>query len=248
MILVIPSIELTEGICPHCIVGEKGTEDFYKRLSENPLGFCKLWRRENARSINIRDNDSYDGKDNDLNQNAVMFIAQEMDIPIQYSANFRDVEQCRMFLDSGVFRLVISDLLFSDPEGVRILIEDYTSSRIAFGMTSEGGTGYFERADNEITPFDFIGRIKEVGGDRMIYGEKNWSGDAGINFEQLLNIVISTKIKITLNQGVNGPEDLWRIAAMAKYGLDSVILGYSLYLNAFPCQKIWRQIEAKLEK
>ncbi len=33
----------------------------------------------------------------------------------------------------------------------------------------------------------------------------------------------------------------------AGHGIDSVIMGDSLYKNSFPCQKIWRNAEALIE-
>ncbi|MFW5701417.1 MAG: HisA/HisF-related TIM barrel protein [Bacteroidota bacterium] len=248
MILAIPSIELKEGLCTQCIIGEQGTEELYRRFSSDPLSLCRLWRRENARTIHIIDSDSFDQEESYVNKNAVIYISQELDIPIQFYANFKKVDECRMFLDNGLFRLAIGELMFTDPEGVRQLIEDYTPSRVAFAIQASDGFEEFPTLSRRVSIFEFLSQIREVGGDRIIYHEKQWSGLRGIDFERLTSFAISTDIKITLDRGVRNAEDLWKLNSMSRFGVDSVILGHTLYQNAFPCQKIWREIEAKLEK
>ena len=46
---------------------------------------------------------------------------------------------------------------------------------------------------------------------------------------------------------MGGPKQLWDLQQLTSIGLDSVIVGRALYENRFPCQRMWRTIEAKLE-
>jgi phosphoribosylformimino-5-aminoimidazole carboxamide ribotide isomerase len=54
-------------------------------------------------------------------------------------------------------------------------------------------------------------------------------------------------MRITAAGGVSSPSHLWALQELQPLGLDSVIVGRALYENKFPCQKIWRQAEARLE-
>jgi phosphoribosylformimino-5-aminoimidazole carboxamide ribotide isomerase len=47
--------------------------------------------------------------------------------------------------------------------------------------------------------------------------------------------------------GIGGPEQLWALQELKSIGIDSVVIGRALYENKFPCQGMWRSIEAKLE-
>lgn len=47
--------------------------------------------------------------------------------------------------------------------------------------------------------------------------------------------------------GIASPEQLWELQRSAPANVDSVVIGRALYENRFPCQGIWREIEAKLE-
>jgi muramidase (phage lysozyme) len=54
--------------------------------------------------------------------------------------------------------------------------------------------------------------------------------------------------KFTLKNFVKSSQDLFSINQLEKYNIDSVIIGTELNNNIFPCQKIWRKIESKLEE
>jgi phosphoribosylformimino-5-aminoimidazole carboxamide ribonucleotide (ProFAR) isomerase len=109
MLLIIPTIELSDGQCTLCISGEEGTNDIYRYVSVNPLRLCKLWRREDAKALFIVDSDSFKDVENDANIATIRFISRNMeyDIPIVVRAKFKNYDDCAYMLDNSVNRIVI---------------------------------------------------------------------------------------------------------------------------------------------
>ncbi len=248
MILVIPSIELTNGTSPRKIIGEKGTEAYYKSLAEDPLALCRLWRKENSKSLQIVDNDSFYSDNNHLNANAILYISDSIDIPLQLYSNFQTCEECSMFLDNGVYRVTLTDLALRDPEGVKCLLRNYTPSRVAFSIRIANGRVHLGQSGVSLTAVEYAGYIKNLGAQRAVYGDISYLNTGTVvNFDTLKSFATETKLRLTLNQGIYTPEHLWQLSECSGAGIDSVILGKALYENNFPCQKIWREMEASLE-
>jgi phosphoribosylformimino-5-aminoimidazole carboxamide ribotide isomerase len=51
-------------------------------------------------------------------------------------------------------------------------------------------------------------------------------------------------MRITAAGGITGLDDLLRIQALERCGVDSVVIGRALYENRFACQALWRKCEA----
>ena len=248
MLLVIPEIQLRNGECTECILGEPGTQDLYRQISKNPDELCMLLRRENAKSIHILDVDSILNHDNNLNMNTILFLSQAVDIPIQVYSNFKSTDACKSLLDNGVYRIIIDELAFIDPNGVKTLINNYTPSRIVFYCYTKGGRIVFDKADKTVEAEEFAHYVRDLGGNRIIYGDEDWQRkDINPDIGKLKKFSSDTRMRITIANGIRTASQLWELNDMIKFGIDSVILGSALYNNNFPCQKIWRKIEAELE-
>ena len=248
MILVIPSIGLKDGSCLQCIIGEEGMESFYSRLSRTPLELCRLWRRENSKSIHIIDYDSCDLDDNITNTNAILYIAHSIDIPIQVYSHFHSVKDCRFLLEHGIYRIILNDIAVKDPQGISDLIKSYSTSRIIFQVTSKDGYLKLCKRKEKIETIDFLNFVKDIGGDRIIYENPDWDTfRTGPDIDELIKITEGSKLKITIGNGVENLNHLLSVASLRQLNIDSVIIGRALYHNNFSCQKIWRLIEAELE-
>lgn len=248
MILVIPSMRLVNGACANSIIGEQGTELLYSEYSENPLKLCGLWRRENARTLHLVDVDSFNGENSELNINAALYMSQDIDIPIQYYADFRSIAECKCLLDNGIYRVLISRLALEYPDSVRGLIAKYRSSRVSFCVVTQNNSVSFSNIGIKTDINEFAKLVKTIGGDRLVWGDTDWMDSDGLEFlEDAAQFAQSSGLKITLLNAANNPRQLWRLNELTRYGIDSVVMGKSLYENRFPCQAIWRKIEAKLE-
>jgi phosphoribosylformimino-5-aminoimidazole carboxamide ribotide isomerase len=248
MILVIPALQLIDGVCSLFIKGEEGTESLYSRLSENPIELCKLWRRENAKTIHITDYDS-NYSTSYSNLDSIIYLADAIDIPFQVLAKFRSIKECEYLLNNGIYRIAFGELSFADPKGVAKLIEKYSPSRVVGYIQTRFGKVNFSQMTNAFTAIEFINYLKELGFKRIIYKEEEWLNKSkGVDFEILNKIGMESKIRVTLFEGITEARQMWQLNESVKYGIDSIVMGQALYDNNFPCQKVWRLIEADLEK
>lgn len=248
MLLVIPSIDLKDGVCKNRIAGKKGTETFYDELAGNPPELCKLFRKENAKSIQINDVDSFSKKSNQTNINSILFITEIVDIPVQLKSNFRSFNECRMFLENGVYRVILNQLPFIEREQASELIKDFTPSRVMLNVHSNNGYIVFDGINDRITEKEYIKLAKKTGFQRIVLNRDEWiNEDREVNVDELVKLSKEMNVKITVEDGVKFPEKLWEIERKKDFRVDSVVIGEPLYSNSFPCQKIWRMIEAEVE-
>lgn len=231
-----------------CITGERGTERDYKKLAQNPVETCRLWRRENTKSIVFTDLDSFECDDNSINLRTILEVAKSVDIPVNFFSDFKDTATCRMVLENGVYRIIIEELALIDPDGTRKLIADYTPSRIMFNIFARNRIVDFASYGSRMTDVEFGLYLKGLGANRLVYTDYAWL-DYTKEFcaETLIDLAERTKMRITLAGGVMNSQQLWRVNELNRYGIDSVIISKPLYENNFPCQKIWRLVEAQSE-
>lgn len=248
MILIIPSIELSNGICCNIIHGEVGTEPLYDKLYRNPCELIKLWRRENAKSIHIADLDSFVMELAEVNINGIIYLTEMTDIPITLAHNFRDIDICKIFLAAGVYRIFIGKLFLNHTYDILQLCQQFTASRICALIETDGIYAYYDNYTLRILLTDLLPIIKSTGVNRILYKNFKWGNSiTNTEFDELKFLNEKYKVRITLDGGVNCTEDLLRINNNAQPSVDSLILGNPLYNNQFPCQKIWRKVEAELE-
>ena len=248
MLLVIPSIELSDGICCNRIIGEYGTDSLYEQYKQNPCELIRLWRRENAKSVHINDMDSFQKKSSDININGIIFLTEMTDIPLTLLHNFRDLELCSIFLNAGIYRIFIGKLFINYPYEISQLVNHYTSSRVCAYIDTDNTTVFYDNDTLKIPIDEVMKIIKSTGVNRILYHNRHWKDSVSdSDIESIKNTFEQYKVRITVNGGVNSASDLWKLNTTNKYGIDSVTIGQAFYQNKFPCQKIWRLVEAELE-
>ena len=249
-LLIIPAIDLAEGHCARCILGEPGTEKLYAEMADHPVEIAQLWRRENAKCIHVTDTDSFGGRDDAATLEQVVAIQKSVDIPVEFVTFQSDVEVLRDLLKAGVYRVAANISAWSDPEGVASLIKEYGPSRVIFGMRSHNGSVFLGDDIGTVRDSDFLDRVGELGGRRVIYTESDWEGSlSGEDMATIHRVCdsVGKSIRVTMAGGIATPQQLWDIQENAPRNVDSVVIGRALYENRFPCQRIWREVEARLE-
>lgn len=266
MILLIPNIDLQSGKCLEIISGETGTENYYDYLSCNPEELIKLIRRENAKSVNIVDLDSYDNlifNNNyfDLveNENSVIIdnrnlltiqnLCRNTDIPIQLEVNIKKSKEIVKIFELGVFRISIkvkSDL--SNIELIKFLLDDFGTNKISI---------IYELETINLSNSYLINLLKEFENFKNLRLVIDFKNLKYINAKELeflfisildkFSFIKSKNLKFTLKNYIKNSQDLYSIKLFEIYNVDSLIVGSELNKNIFPCQKIWREIESKIE-
>jgi len=249
-LLIIPAIDLADGHCARNILGEPGTEQLYAEMADHPVEIAQLWRRENAKCIHVTDTDSFAGRDDDATLQQVVAMQKAVDIPVEFVTFQARLDVVRMLLQAGVYRVVVNITAWTDPEGVAELVHSVGSSRVIFGLRSHEATVDLGDDVGMVDDEAYIARVRELGGRRIVYTERDWEGAlTGEDMDTIRRVcdAAGSQIKVTMAGGIASPQQLWDLQEHAPKNVDSVVIGRALYENRFPCQRIWRAVEAKLE-
>lgn len=245
--LIIPAIEIENGVCTHCIIGEPGTEGLYLDLQQNPEEFIKLLRKENFKALHIIDRGSLlygDAIDFDL----IKRITDAVEIPVELHAGFKSREDCSNAIEVGLYRLVISNNLLLNLNLCKDIVREFSCSQISFAMILDGMDLYDSQLREIYTPEDLTNSLIETGARRLLIGTyDSVFNDIAFDISAYNEIFSKKHFRFTIYGGINSPEKLWELNKNEHSNIDSVILGRSIHTNVFPCQKIWRLIEAELE-
>ena len=245
--LIIPSIELQNHKSKFIIEGLPGSQEFYQRLSEFPELLCKLFRLENVKSIHITDIDSFADSDNH-NIDNICLMTEATFLPFQALVNFQKLDDCRKILDYGVHRIVLSDSLIDEPEQIKDLIKEYSIRRIIFHYPVQDGRVYFPHSVREFGLEEYAKYIKSLGAERVVL--QMTSEDEYLPLippKQVLEILKENFQAWTYQYDARNYAELEQLKELQQYNMDSIIISESFYSINFPCQKIWRLAESRLD-
>ena len=240
MLLVIPSIEISNGQCVHQVQEASG-----KLTNFEPIEMAKLWRRENAKMLHITDLDGVK-TGTPVNIDVVSQIAKTVDIPIELGGGIRTFDTVKKALEIGVYRVVIGTMLIDKPEIAEQCIDTFGANKVILGIDAKNFRTMIDGGkDSGITSMSVALNAKQLGFRRIIYTDVLTTNEHRIpNFGGLKLLALKTGMRIISSGGISGIEDLLKIQELETLGVDSVIIGKALYENKFPCQMLWRICEA----
>ena len=241
--LIIPAIDIKDNKCVRIFKGLHETTQYY---SESPITVAKLFRKENFKTIHITDLDGVRYGEM-KNYDTIKRISESVDIPIQLGGGIRNFEIAKkMFNELGVYRIVIGSGAITNPDMLKQLLKEYSSSKIIVGIDEKlnnvVSNGWIDLTN--ITPLDFAKQMDSLGVSRIIYQDVTRVGNlSGPNVERLIEISKNTNLKITAGGGIRDYKDLKKIRDLKIKNVDSILISRALYENKFPCQNLWRDLE-----
>jgi phosphoribosylformimino-5-aminoimidazole carboxamide ribotide isomerase len=239
MILVIPAIDLRGG---HCVRLHQGSYEEETVYFDDPVKMARLWRVQNARTLHVVDLDAARGGSED-NRKVIREICGALDIPVQLGGGIRTMEDVEAALELGVYRVIIGTAAVRDPDLVEEAVAKHGCSRVVVGIDARDGEvrvqGWTEGSG--IDAVELAVEMERRGCRRIIYTDISRDGTLqGPNVEAYRQLGENLKAaRITVSGGVAGYQDLLRVKELARYRVDSVIVGKALYENRFPCQRFW---------
>jgi phosphoribosylformimino-5-aminoimidazole carboxamide ribotide isomerase len=236
MVLIIPSIPIVHGVCGAQIASlahevHHSDRDIY---SQNPIDRARLFRKENAKMLHLQflDRDPWDDSCIEI----IRQMREAVDIPFGLSISDPPLNSAdlKLLFESGIYRIFLPlDTL----ETLYFNYCDLFSSRKIIPTLD--------------LSFDFESKLpiyKARGADRIgIDISRRDALETGrVDWERLRTIsAIAAKagIRLTALHGVSGFPELKQLESLGP-ALDSLILCRALNENRFPCQLIWREMEA----
>ena len=237
--LVIPAIDLKNGLCVRLMQGRKSEVTVY---NENPVAVAKEFASAGAQMIHVVDLDGAFSEAGSPNRAVVQKILDAVDVPIEFGGGIRSIEDVQALASQGVARIVLGTVAAESPDSVSQFVERF-SSKICVGIDARDGR-VMSRGWETSTPVEAVELARSVaaqGVERIIYTDIARDGTlVGPNIEQTLAVVSAANVNVTASGGVSSLDDIKRLRDTGESRLDSVIVGKALYEGKFKLEEAMR--------
>jgi phosphoribosylformimino-5-aminoimidazole carboxamide ribotide isomerase len=231
--LIIPAIDLRDGLCVRLRQGRKHEATVYDGdAAEIALSF----QSDGARMLHIVDLDGAFADPNSVNRRLLGKIVSRINIPMQFGGGLRTLEDIEQVIELGVTRVVIGTLAVESPETLTRALLSFGGARVIVGIDARGGqvmTRGWEKKES-VSATDFAQRVATAGVERIVYTDVARDGMlSGVNLEQTCAIARESGLKVTASGGIASLEDILRLKSVSECGIDSVIVGRAFYEGRF---------------
>lgn len=231
---LLPAVDVRDGKAVRLRQGESGSETDYG----SPLDAAKTWVDAGAQWIHLVDLDAAFGTGNNRDQLREIVHTLGDQVNIEMSGGVRDDDSLNAALDAGAARVNIGTAALENPDWTATVIAAY-GDRVAVGLDTRGHTlaarGWVKEGGDL---FETMAFLDEAGCSRYVVTDVTRDGMmSGPNIELLREVAERTPAKVTASGGIAHLEDLEAITKLSDIGVDSAILGKSLYAGAFTLQE-----------
>lgn len=231
---LLPAVDVRDGKAVRLRQGESGSETDYG----SPLEAARTWVDAGAQWIHLVDLDAAFGTGN--NREQLRAIVHELGecVNIEMSGGVRDDASLESALEAGAARVNIGTAALENPEWTAQVIARY-GSKVAVGLDVRGHTlaarGWVKEGGDL---FETMKMLDDAGCSRYVVTDVARDGMmSGPNIELLREVAMRTEAKVTASGGISSLADLEAIKELTEIGVDSAILGKSLYAGAFTLQE-----------
>jgi len=244
-LLVIPSIDIKDGKTVRVVQGIPELD--CQEYGSDPVEMARLWRAENAKMIHVVD---FDGawEHSQKNIDIIKEMCSSVVIPVQFSGGIRNLDDVKKIMDTGIIRLAINTMAFENKDDLVKALQIYGPKKIVIALDILNKELIIKgrKIKTGINYLQYAKQMVELGIERFLVTDISRNGMmAGPNIKLSKEIAVKTKTKVTHSGGIRNKDELMDFKTIIDLGVDSVIIGRSLYENRFPCQKLWRVAESQ---
>ncbi len=235
MVLIIPTIPIVHGVCAAQIATqakELHTSD-REIYSQSPIDRARLLRKENAKTIHLEFWDSDPWSQASLAIIHDMRLAVDIPFELMISEIPQDICQLEKLFDAGIYRIFLP--LEATTTAIFSLLSHFPARKL------------FPTFDLSITEeiLDALQtqKVCRIALEISTSDCLEWRMIDWVRLKEVTLMAAKRGIRITALHGVRGYPDLKLFQEMG-IALDSLVLSRALNENRFPCQLIWREVEA----
>jgi phosphoribosylformimino-5-aminoimidazole carboxamide ribotide isomerase len=230
--VIIPAIDLKNGLCVRLLQGRKSEMTVY---SEDPVEVAREFAAAGAEMIHVVDLDGAFNEAESPNRAVVRRIVDAIDVEIQFGGGVRSLDDVQQLCDAGVARVVLGTVAAEAPSRLKDFVISF-GSRICVGIDARDGR-VMTRGWETATPLmavDLARSVAECGVERIVYTDIARDGAlTGPNIDQTLAVARSANVSVTASGGVSSLDDIKRLRDAGDARVDSVIVGKALYEGKF---------------
>jgi len=231
--IVIPAIDLKNGLCVRLLQGRKSEMTVY---NEDPVAVARAFAAAGAEIIHVVDLDGAFNEAESPNRAVVRRIGDAVDVPIEFGGGVRSLEDAQQLCDAGVSWVVLGTVAAEAPARLKDFVNSF-GSKICVGIDARDGR-VMTRGWETATPLmavDLAQSVAKCGVERIIYTDIARDGAlVGPNIEQTLAVAEAANVRVTASGGVSSLDDIERLRDAR---MDSVIVGKALYEGKFSLEE-----------
>ncbi len=236
MVLIIPSIPIVHGVCG-AQIAIPAHESFHAKreiYSQSPIDRARLLRKENAKMVHLEFLDRAPWESSCLG--LIREIHEAVDIPIGISLSEppRRELDCEQIFEAGAYRIFLP---IETPESLFIPYCATFSSRKIIPKVELSFPFEEKLPEYRARGIERVG-VEISRSDALEAGVLDWQ-----RLEAVSTVAGAAGVRLTAMHGVRGYPELKHLQDINP-SLDSLILCRALNENRFPCQLIWREVEA----
>ena len=223
--LIIPAIDLKDGVCVRLKQGKKDAVTVYSR---DPAATAKKWGTMGAKVLHVVDLDgAFTG--NQQNLNKIIEIRKNVKMIIQVGGGIRDISTVDRLISAGINRVIIGTAVIEDPSFVMQACNQFPG-KIFIGIDAKDGK-VAVKGWEEISSIDareLAKRVETAGVAGIIYTDIARDGMlSGPNIPALEEMVRTVNIPVIASGGIASIGDVKNL--MQINNLWGAITGKAIY-------------------
>jgi len=225
--IVIPAIDIKDGLCVRLKQGKMNNETVFSNAPEEMAG---KWYEKGAERLHLVDLDGATlGRP--VNREVIKKIVDSVPIPVQLGGGVRDMTTLETYFGLGLQYIILGTAAHKDPDFVKKACDEFPG-RIVLGIDARGDRVAVEGWVEEInmTPVDMAGRFEQMGVSAIIYTDILKDGmRTGPNIESTKKLAVSISIPVIASGGISGIKDVLDLMPLFDDGVIGMITGRALY-------------------
>jgi len=238
--LIIPAIDLKDGVCVRLQQGRKEAVTVYSR---DPATTAKRWENMGAKVLHVVDLDgAFTG--NQQNLNKIMDIRRSVKMTIEVGGGIRNITVVDRLISAGIDRVIIGTAAIEDPSFVMDACSKFPG-RIFIGIDAKDGK-VAVKGWEEVSSIDakeLAKRVETVGIAGIIYTDIARDGMlTGPNIPALEDMVRTVKIPVIASGGIATIDDIKALLEIKN--LWGAITGKAIYSGSLDLKEAIKMSEA----
>ena len=227
---ILPAVDIRGGRCVNLVQGDYDQETVF---AEDPVEQVEKWHALGGALIHMVDLDG--AKQGHPCAIPALTRVANAGIPFQIGGGIRDMDALNALIDVGASRVIIGTAALRNPSFLAEAIATH-GDKVAIAIDAKGGrvavSAWEEVSDKSALPF--AKQVAEAGAARIIYTDILSDGMLrGPNLETTKAVAECALIPVTASGGMSTLDDVRAVSALGPAGVDEVIIGRALYVNAF---------------
>ena len=233
--IILPAIDIIDRKPVRLYQGDYAQKEI---VGSSVMELAKNFEQSGAEYIHLVDLDAAFGTGDNRDQLRAIVHELGSAVNIEMSGGVRDDASLEAALEAGAARVNIGTAALENPDWTASVIKKY-GDRVAVGLDVRGHTlaarGWVKEGGDL---FETMAFLDSVGCSRYVVTDVSRDGMmSGPNIELLREVAERTDAKVTASGGISKLDDLRNIKQLAEIGVDSAILGKSLYARAFTLEE-----------